>query len=289
MISMRQPLISMRLPLAILLASMMLSGCTVHQSIGKSTGAFLDPVSGPDFVHIANDQWNHSNALVYFYRPHSQWAADELESPSVYIDDRHYFNLRDGSFTWLEVKPGERHIKMRRPLLGLEGLNDMNLSLIVDAALQTRAGEIYYLRYSEISTPEQPYPGLDPEDPLASGDLQLVNRDVAMADGELVATHFLNSDMLAPNEAARSIVRANEDDDYRRDMARLEVERDEELARLEKEGKVNAAPWYWPFGGGPDKPLKADREMAKRERAYAQLEQRREQQDEQNASSWWPF
>lgn len=282
-------MIRMRLSLAMLLASMTLAGCTVHQSIGKSTGAFLDPVSGPDFVHIADDRWNHENALIYFYRPHSQWAADELESPSVYIDDRHYFNIRDGSFTWLEVKPGERQIKMRRPLLGLEGLNDMNLSLIVDATLKTRPGEIYYLRYSEISTPEQPYPGLDPEDPLASSNLQLVTRDVAMGNGELVATHFLDSDMLAPNQAARSIVRANEDVDYRRDMARLEVERAEELARLEKQGKLDEAPWYWPFGGGPEKPLAADRAMARREQAYAQLEQRREQQDEQGSSSWWPF
>lgn len=282
-------MIRIRLSLALLVASMTLSGCTVYQSIGKSTGAFLDPVSGPDFVHIADDRWNHNNALIYFYRPHSQWAADEIESPSVYIDDRHYFNIRDGSFTWLEVKPGERHIAMRRPLLGLEGVNDMNLSLIVDASLTTRAGQIYYLRYSEISTPEQPYPDLDPEDPLASGDLQLVTREVAMGDGELVATHFLNSDMLAPNHAARSITRVNEDDDYQRDMQRLEKAREEELARLQDQGKVEEAPWYWPFGGGPEKPLKADREIAQREQAYAQLEQRRELQEEKEGSSWWPF
>lgn len=282
-------MIRMRLPLAILLATMTLSGCTVYQSIGKSTGAFLDPVSGPDFVHIADERWNHNNALVYFYRPHSQWAADEIESPSVYIDDRQYFNIRDGSFTWLEVKPGERQIAMRRPLLGLEGLNDMNLSLIVDATLTTQAGEIYYLRYSEISAPASPYPGLAPEDPLASDDLQLVTRSVAMGDGELVATHFLNSDMLAPNHAARSITRANEDDDYRRDMARLKNEREEEVAKLEEQGKVSVAPWYWPFGGGPEKPLETDREITRREQAYAQLERRREQQDEQGSSSWWPF
>ncbi len=283
------PMIRMRLPLAMLLASLTLFGCTVHQSIGKSTGAFLHPVSGPDFVHIADDRWNHNNALVYFYRPHSQWAADELESPSVYIDDRQYFNIRDGSFTWLEVKPGERQIKMRRPLLGLEGLNGMNLSLIVDATLTTRAGEIYYLRYSEISTPDQPFPGLDPEDPLANGDLQRVTRAVAMGDGELVATHFLNSDMLAPNHAARSIVRVNEDDDYQRDMARLETERDKELVRLEQQGRLKDAPWYWPFGGGPAKPLATDREIARREQAYAQLQQRRERQDKQDSRSWWPF
>ncbi|HTN33310.1 MAG TPA: hypothetical protein VL091_04845, partial [Marinobacter sp.] len=68
----------------IIFALALSSGCTIYQSIGKSTGSFLHPVSGQDFVHIPNDKWNQKNALVYFYRTHSQWAADEIEAPSVY-------------------------------------------------------------------------------------------------------------------------------------------------------------------------------------------------------------
>ena len=149
-----------------------LPGCTVYQSIGKSVGSFLHPVSGHDFVHIDNDSWDRRNAVLYFYRTHSQWAADEIEAPSVYIDDTHYFNIRNDSFTWLEVSPGERHIAMRRPLLGLEGMNSFSLSLIADATLDVEPGQIYYLRYNELSEPGQRHPDLDPDHSLNQGDLQ---------------------------------------------------------------------------------------------------------------------
>lgn len=270
----------------------LLSGCQIYQSIGKSTGSFLHPVSGHDFVHIGNDEWNRSHALLYFYRTHSQWAADEIEAPSVYIDDTHYFNIRDNSFTWLEVSPGERHIAIRRPLLGLEGVGGFSLSLIADAPLNVEAGKIYYLRYNELSEPETPHPDLDPEHPLASGDLQLVTREVAMSVGEIVSTQFLNSDLLAPNHAATSIVEENEDAAYERDIARLEQERQEEIERLIAEGQYEESSWYWPFGGGPTVPLESERKMRERKNAYALLERERERQEEladQASGGWWPF
>ncbi|MEH6561597.1 MAG: DUF2846 domain-containing protein [Marinobacter sp.] len=192
------------------------SGCTIYQSIGKSTGSFLHPVSGHDFVHIDNDSWDRKYAVLYFYRTDSEWAGDEIEAPSVYVDDSHYFNIRNDSFTWLVVKPGERHIAMRRPLLGLEGMNSFSLSLIADATLHVEPGGIYYLRYNELSEPTQIHPELDPEHPLAQGDLQLVTREYAMQRQEIVSTRFLNSDLLAPNHAAVSIVEANEEADRER-------------------------------------------------------------------------
>lgn len=276
---------------AIILSLTLLSGC-LYQSIGKSTGSFLHPVSGHDFVHIGNDEWNSRNALIYFYRTHSQWAADEIEAPSVYIDDKHYFNLRNDSFTWLEVGPGERHIAMRRPLLGLEGLGSFSLSLIADATLNVEAGKVYYLRYNELSEPESEHPDLDPEHPLAEGDLQLVTREEAMQAHEIVSTSFLNSDLLAPNHAATSIVEHSEDMDYERDMARLEEEREAEIERLTAEGLYEESAWYWPFGGGAKVPLETDRKIRERENAYALLEQERERQKELAEAAeggWWIF
>ncbi|MBW7470406.1 DUF2846 domain-containing protein [Marinobacter sp. M216] len=276
----------------VLLASVLLlsSGCTIYQSIGKSVGAFLHPVSGPDFVHIPDDEWDRENALLYFYRTHSQWAADEIESPSVYIDDKHYFNIRNDSYTWLEVSPGERHIAMRRPLLGLEGLNSFSLSLIADAALRVEPGKIYYLRYNELTEPEQAHPDLDPEHPLAQGDLQLVTRRYAMQAGEIVSTRFLNSDLLAPNHAATSIVETNEDMDYERKMVMLEEERELEIERLKEEGKYESASWFWPFGGGPTVPLESEEKMEQLEREYAQLELERERREEaESGGGWWIF
>ncbi|MBY6031699.1 DUF2846 domain-containing protein [Marinobacter daepoensis] len=273
----------------VLLSFLALSGCTVYQSIGKSVGAFLHPVSGHDFVHIDTGQWDQGNALLYFYRTHSQWAADEIESPSVYIDDKHYFNFRNNSFTWLEVSPGERHIAMRRPLLGLEGLNSFSLSLIADATLKVEPGKIYYLRYNEVAEPSRPHPDLDPEHPLASGELQLVTREYAMQSGEIVSTLFLNSDLLAPNHAATSIVEVNEDTDYEKRRLALEQERELEIERLQQEGQYEESSWFWPFGGGPTVPLEADRKLDALELEYAQLERERERREEARSGGWWIF
>ncbi|KPQ29592.1 MAG: Protein of unknown function (DUF2846) [Marinobacter excellens HL-55] len=267
-----------------------LSGCTIYQSIGKSVGGFLHPVSGHDFVHIDSDAWDQRNALLYFYRPHSQWAADEIESPSVYIDDKHYFNIRNNSFTWLEVKPGERHIAMRRPLLGLEGLNSFSLSMIADATLEVEAGNIYYLRYNELTEPEVRHPDLDPEHPLASGNLQLVTRSYAMQSDQIVSTLFLNSDLLAPNHAATSIVEVNEDVDYEKRKAELAEERELELERLKQEGRYEETSWFWPFGGGPTVPLETDQKLETLEQDYAQLEAERKQRREaESGGGWWIF
>ncbi|HET8849278.1 MAG TPA: DUF2846 domain-containing protein [Marinobacter sp.] len=252
-------------------------------------GSFLHPVSGHDFVHIATDAWSQENALIYFYRPYSQWAADEIEAPSVYIDDNHYFNIRADSFTWLEVSPGDRHIAMRRPLLGLEGLNSFSLSLIADATLTVEPGRIYYLRYSEVEPPERPHPDLDPAHPLASGDLQLVTREYAMQADQIVATRFLNSDLLAPNHAAVSIVEVNQDTDYENRKAALEEARELEIERLKAEGRYEEAAWYWPFGGGPAEPLEADQKLDVLEQEYARLEEERERAREAESGGWWIF
>ncbi|MCL7945053.1 DUF2846 domain-containing protein [Marinobacter sp. ATCH36] len=281
-----------RLLAVVVMAALLVSGsgCTVYQSIGKSVGSFLHPVLGHDFVHIDNDQWDRSNAVLYFYRTHSQWAADEIEAPSVYIDDNHYFNIRNDSFTWLEVAPGERHIAIRRPLLGLEGLNSFSLSLIADAALKVEPGKIYYLRYNELEGPESSHPELAEDHPLTSGDVQLVTREYAMQADEIVSTRFLNSDLLAPNHAAASIVEVNEDGDYERNLALLEEEREAEIERLKAEGKYEDAPWYWPFGGGPTVPLESDRKLRELEQDYAAIEQERERREEAEAGdSWWIF
>ncbi len=275
----------------LVLASLTLgAGCTIYQSIGKSVGSFLHPVSGHDFVHIPDDQWNQQNALLYFYRPHSQWAADEIEAPSVYIDDHHYFNIRNDSFTWLEVSPGERHIAMRRPLLGLEGMNSFSLSLIADATLNVEPGKIYYLRYCEVREPGEAHPDLDPEHPLAQGDLRLVTRSYAMQADEIVSTEFLNSDLLAPNHAATSIVEINQDEDYERRLELLEEERELELERLKAEGRYESASWFWPFGGGPTVPLETDAKIQQLEEEYAQLELERERREEaESGGGWWLF
>jgi Protein of unknown function (DUF2846) len=272
---------------ALVALMLLMSGCTVYQSIGKSVGGFVHPVTGHDFVHIGNDKWSRDNALVYFYRPHSDWASYEIESPSVYIDDTHYFNFRNDSFTWFEVSPGQRHIQIRRPLLGLEGMGSFSLSMIADAMLTVEPGQIYYLRYSEVEKPEANYPGLPEDHPLRSGELQLVTREYAMQADEIVSTRFLNSDLLAPNHGAASIVRVTEDVDYQRRLDELEEERTAEIEQLKAAGKYSEPSWFWPFGGGPNVPLETDRKLNELEREYAALEREREREDADDG--WWIF
>ncbi len=265
-----------------------ISGCKIYQSIGKSVGGFLHPVSGPMFVHIDNTLWDsQNNALIYFYRPHSDWAAEEIESPSVYVDDRHYFNFRNNSYTWLEVKPGKRHIRMRRPMLGLEGLGHFALSKMVDQELEVEAGKVYYLRYSEVSKPDQPNPDLPSDSPWGTGDMQLVSVDYAYP--EIMQTRFLNSDMLAPNHAAVSIADINHKDDYNKRKKELEQARKEELAQLKQQGAYRSGVWWCLYlcGGDPLPELVADAELRALEdewNASQQVAQR-----EEGSSGWWPF
>ena len=105
---------------------------------------------------------------------------------------------------------------------------------------------------------------------------------------EIVSTRFLNSDLLAPNHAATSIVEVNEDLDYERRLVMLEEERELEVERLKEEGRYESASWFWPFGGGPTVPLEADRKIDRLEREYAELKRKRREAAE-SGGGWWIF
>ncbi|WP_250658721.1 DUF2846 domain-containing protein [Alkalimarinus coralli] len=268
------------------------TGC-LYMAFEKHGGAFLVPVSGEQFVHIPNDKWDSSNnALVYFYRPDSRWASEEIDAPSVFIDDHRYVSLRANGFTWLEMAPGPKQITMRRPiglLLGFEGVGDFALSKIVDAEFQVEAGKVYYFRYSEIEAPSLPNPELDSDDALAQGDMQLVTRDVAIK--EIVKTRFIeNQPPFAKNSAGTSIVEQNKEDAYEKERARLEAEKEEELAQLKEDGYWRSPKWYWPFGGGPTKRTEADIELKALEKERENyLLALAEEQNKGKGSWWWPF
>lgn len=274
----------------IAIAATLQSGC-LYMAFEKHGGAFLVPVSGEQFVHIPNEKWDSTNnAMVYFYRPDSRWASDEIDAPSVFINDHRYVSLRANGFTWLEMAPGPKQITMRRPiglLLGFEGIGDFALSKIVDAEFEVEAGKVYYFRYSEVEAPSAANPSLSPDHPLAQGDMQLVTRDVAIK--EIVDTRFIeNQPPFAKNSAGVSIVEQNKEDDFKREKARLEVAKEEELAQLKNDGYWRESKWYWPFGGGPTKRLESDI-------ALKELEKSREEyltalaEAENKGAPWWKF
>ena len=250
-----------RIPAFLLLLLMltMVSGCTLYQSFGKSSGSFIRSVNGPAFQPVPSDEWyNEDHALVYFYRPDSEWAQQELSAPSFYVDDRHYFNLRGNAFTWLEMQPGERQFDIRRPFVGFEGLGGA-FDHILETSVELEAGEIYYVRYSEVDSPASVHAMLDDDHPMASGDAVLVDEETALE--EIRRTRFLESQILASNRAGRSISYYNRLYDFEREEERLKEEREEEIERLKASGDYRSARWYWPFGGGPTESLETDRKL----------------------------
>ena len=273
-----------------LLAMLLLNGCgmTIYQSLGKDMGAYVRPVTGDEFSPVASYKWNSKKqALVYFYRPESQWANDELMAPSFYVDDHHYFNLRSNGYTWLVVLAGKREFDIRRPFNGIEGVKHMGpLTLIfdhiLDAELNVEAGKTYYIRYSEVDDPESHYEGLEEAHPLNQGTARLVNEETALP--EIRKTRLLQDKVMVHNSAAQSIVDDNREADYKRRRAELLEQRKKEFQAMKESGDYEPAPWYWPWGGGPTKRLEADRKLRKLER-----ERQERLAPENDGHWWWPF
>jgi hypothetical protein len=170
------------------------SGCIhIYQSIGHNFGAYIATVSGKEYSQVGN-RWDYENkALLYVYRPNSQWAADEVEAPSFYLDDERVFNIRANGYTWFELEPGEYEVVMRRPLLGLEGIATegfhFDLKRIAQMNLAVEADKVYFLRYSEIDPPGEEYQTYKEDIPLADGPLVLVSTE--LAQNELEVTRML--------------------------------------------------------------------------------------------------
>ncbi|MFY0700512.1 MAG: DUF2846 domain-containing protein [Bermanella sp.] len=170
------------------------SGCLhIYQSLGHNFGAYIATVSGKEYSQVGN-RWDYENkALLYVYRPDSEWASDEIEAPSFYLDDERIFNIRANGYTWFELEPGEYEVVMRRPLMGLEGIAtdsfEFDLKRIAQMNLAVEADNVYFLRYSEIDPPELEHQTLEEDMPLGDGPLMLVSTD--LAHNELEVTRML--------------------------------------------------------------------------------------------------
>jgi len=173
---------------------MSVSGCLqIYQSIGHNFGAYIATVSGKEYSQVAN-RWDYENkALLYVYRPNSQWADDEVEAPSFYLDNERILNIRSNGYTWFELEPGEYEIVMRRPLMGLEGIKtesfSFDLSRVAEMNLSVEADKVYFLRYSEIDPPEVEHQAVNEGAVLADSPLVLVSTE--LAQNELEITRML--------------------------------------------------------------------------------------------------
>ena len=182
---------------------------SIYWSTGRNLGSYFFPnTDGQLFEELEDGEWDKElNALVYFYRPNSQWASEELEAPSYYINDEIIFNLRAGSYTYVELPAGSYDFTVRKslmPLFGFESFDDklmmaFDLNLQADIGLNLDAGSITYIRHSEVELPEIRHSLIEPDDPMATADVQLVEREMAMK--EIPKTRYLTQSFWHPTDA----------------------------------------------------------------------------------------
>ncbi|MFC5699202.1 DUF2846 domain-containing protein [Pseudomonas sp. GCM10022186] len=151
--------------LPILLACAVLGGCS-------TPGAFFRAPAGPLFE--AGTPGDGEHALVYLYRPRSDWADQELEAPGIFLDNQLIGSLPSNGHLALEFEAASYRLEMRRPLFGsywtLFAEGPLDFTLITSFALEASAGRTYYLRYDELDPPPK-----NSEQPAAgNGPLQLV-------------------------------------------------------------------------------------------------------------------
>lgn len=185
---------------------------SIYWSTSRNLGSYYFPnTNGELFKELTDSERRSADyALVYFYRPDSQWASEELEAPSYYINDTIVFNLRAGSYTYVLLPAGSYDFNVRKsmiPLLGFEAFDDklmmaFDLNLQADFGLSLNPGDVYYVRHSEVSFPSKLHPDLDPEDEMATADVQLVERDVAIE--EIPKTRYLTASFWHPSDAAQA-------------------------------------------------------------------------------------
>lgn len=184
---------------------------SIYWSTGRNLGSYYFPsTDGELFRELTDQEWDKERyGVVYIYRPDSQWAAEELEAPSYYINDQNVFNLRSGSYIYLLLPPGTYDLAARKslmPVFGLEAHDNklyaaFDLNLQADFGLQISAGTELWVRHSEISLPAKRHPDILPEDEMATADVQLVDREQAMT--EIIYTRFMTESFWHPNDSTR--------------------------------------------------------------------------------------
>ena len=182
---------------------------SMYWSTGRNLGSFYFPnTNGKVFKELGDYEWDkEQSGLLYVYRPNSQWATEELEAPSYYVNDELIFNLRAGSYTVIELPVGSYDFAARKsflPLIGFEAFDDklmiaFDLNLLIDVGLEIDPGSITYVRHSEVSLPERLHPDIAPDNEMASADVQLVDRELALK--EMSKTRYLTHSFWHSNDS----------------------------------------------------------------------------------------
>lgn len=158
--------------LAIVLTS--LSACSIQLGIPRTNGAFIDAVEGKTFEPI--DTLDPRNAMVYIYRPDSEWGYEEVQAPTVFVDGQQLFGLKSGGYEWLELHGGTYDIYSRRPM------GVLFLKTVFQLPLEVEGGKTYYFRYSELNPVVIEEIADEPEKYVQDGPLQQVPEAFALRE-----------------------------------------------------------------------------------------------------------
>jgi hypothetical protein len=138
-------------------------------------------------VFTAHPLTDEHHALVYFYRPQSEWADQEIEAPGLFLNKKLIGSLPSNSYLVLELDVASYPLEMRRPLFGsfwtvlADSMLDFNR--IAGFNLDVGAGGTYYLRYDELNPP----PVAEGTALVGDGALQVVS--ASLGASEITATH----------------------------------------------------------------------------------------------------
>lgn len=174
---------AIRILTAAALAATLGACSSIHITTFDNFGSYPKWLFAPkgQYYKSVGYRWDYErHALIYVYRPATEWSMDEVEAPSLNVNDERLFNFKGGGYTWYEMEPGEYEFKVRRGIFGFEGVGELVFRTYSDFSLNVEAGKVYYLRYSEV----------DPQNMIINADgsvggdgpLQLVGHDLAVKE-----------------------------------------------------------------------------------------------------------
>lgn len=148
-------------------------------------GSFLFPAKGKFFRPVQGT--DSRNAIVYVYRPQSQWSDDEVQAPGFFLNGQFLSGLKSGSYFWFEVPASYYYFNAKRPLAVFY------LTTIFEADVNFEGGKRYFFRYDEENPgPSKPTKGaamlvVGPLHQLPEGEaLAEIRQTRAMGPGSVV-------------------------------------------------------------------------------------------------------
>lgn len=166
----------MKRALLALLLLPFLASCSnsLNMAVPHTLGAFLSAPEGREFQPI--QPLDPRDAIVYVYRPISEWGYDEVQAPSFFMDGKQLFGLKSGAYSWIELPAGTYDFYAQRPL------SILFLKTIFEMDLKVEGGNVYFFRYSELHPLTLEQVSSHPEKLQVAGPLQQVPENVGQRE-----------------------------------------------------------------------------------------------------------